>query len=67
MVFPMIQDENKALNKTLIPSCSKNLIIKTICNRRSLVLNKNGLELSIMKSQQWGTFLAVNIEEEILA
>ena len=66
MVYPIIQDENKALDKTLIPSCSKNLLIRTFCNRRSLVLNKNCLEFSIMKFQLWGIFLAVEIEVTIL-
>ena len=66
MVYPIIQDENKALDKTLIPSCSKNLLIRTFCNRRSLVLNKNCLEFSIMKFQLWGNFLAVEIEVTIL-
>ena len=67
MVYPIIQDENKALDKTLISSCSKNLLIGTFCNRRSLVLNKNGLEFSIIKLQLGGTFLAVEIEVTILA
>ena len=40
MVYPIIQDENKALYKNFIPSCSKNLLIRTFCNIRSLVLNK---------------------------
>ena len=67
MVYPIIQDENKALDKTLIPSCSKNWLIRTFCNKRSLVLNKNCLEFSMMKFQLWETFFTVGIEVKILA
>ena len=67
MVYPIIQDENKALGKTLIPSCSKNLLMRIFCNRRSLVLNKNCLEFSIMKFQLQGTFLALETEVTVLA